>query len=366
MKHGGDRRPGVLDVQVDVPGSERSIADERATEIELARDRNALGLDRLREQLPEHHLFGEVLGTDDDRRRGARGRRPCQRADQRDPRGCDGSGPPGRRPPATHPALQPCEPPVSEERERRRRDRARENRRAVHHRQPAKDVFAQSARADCGGDCRRPHADHRGDPEPRQHRRHGKRELDHEKQLPRGIDHGPIEALKATDRRSNDRQKRVHGQRDERRARPDAADERQRKEKPEQREAGDRLRDVGHQQQRAAEPRTMHGNDAGGNAEECGNGGRESHQHHVLRDQPRQLPGVRPPEMPERAHDRALPSGGPLSVSSRSLTRGSLDRATTAGASQTTSAPASTTPIRPASAKASAMSCVTRMTVVES
>jgi len=37
-------------------------------EIQLARNRSALGLDGLRDQFPQHNLFGEILRADDDDR----------------------------------------------------------------------------------------------------------------------------------------------------------------------------------------------------------------------------------------------------------------------------------------------------------
>ena len=70
VEHGGDGRAGVFDVQVDVTRAQRAVADECAAEVQLAHDREAFGLDRLRQQLSQHDLFGEVLRSDDDARAG--------------------------------------------------------------------------------------------------------------------------------------------------------------------------------------------------------------------------------------------------------------------------------------------------------
>ena len=62
-----------------------------------------------------------------------------------------------------------------------------------------------------------------------------------------------VQASQSGDRRANDRQKRVERQRDERRARSDAANERERQEESEEGQARDRLRDVRQKQERAAD-----------------------------------------------------------------------------------------------------------------
>src|SRR6185436_1107300 len=69
VKYGGDGGAGVLNVDIDVAGAYRAVADERPAEIQLAHHRNTFGLDRLCDQLAEHHLFGEVLRSDDHRLR---------------------------------------------------------------------------------------------------------------------------------------------------------------------------------------------------------------------------------------------------------------------------------------------------------
>ena len=53
MEDGRHRRARVLDIHVEVAGSKRAIADERAAEIQLANDRHAaFGFDRLRDSSP--------------------------------------------------------------------------------------------------------------------------------------------------------------------------------------------------------------------------------------------------------------------------------------------------------------------------
>src|SRR5439155_1559627 len=66
LQHRGQRRPRVLDVRVDLPRADRRVADERAAEVEPALRPEPHVLDRLREQLAEDALLGEVLRADDD------------------------------------------------------------------------------------------------------------------------------------------------------------------------------------------------------------------------------------------------------------------------------------------------------------
>ena len=79
---------------------------------------------------------------------------------------------------------------VGNQRERRRRNRARENRRAVDHRQPAEDVLAEPARADRRRNRGRADADHGRHAEAGHDRRQRQRQLDHQQQLPRRHAHG--------------------------------------------------------------------------------------------------------------------------------------------------------------------------------
>ena len=67
MEDGRQRRAGVLDVDIDVARAERPIADERAAQVQPALDRQRrLRLDRLRQDLAEDDLLGEVLRPDPD------------------------------------------------------------------------------------------------------------------------------------------------------------------------------------------------------------------------------------------------------------------------------------------------------------
>ena len=68
MEDRRQRRARVFRIDVDVAGPQRAVADERAAEIQLARDREcASRFERLRQQFAEDDLFGEILGPDDDR-----------------------------------------------------------------------------------------------------------------------------------------------------------------------------------------------------------------------------------------------------------------------------------------------------------
>jgi hypothetical protein len=62
MEDGGERRARVLDVDVDVAGHQRAIADERASEIQPALNRQAgVALNGFGDELAENHLLGEIL-----------------------------------------------------------------------------------------------------------------------------------------------------------------------------------------------------------------------------------------------------------------------------------------------------------------
>ena len=67
-----------------------------------------------------------------------------------------------------------------------------------------------------------------------------------------GIAHHRIDAENSGDRVAQDRQQRIEHQRDDRGVLPDAADERDRNQKAEQREAGDGLADAGESERPAA------------------------------------------------------------------------------------------------------------------
>src|SRR5439155_7963282 len=66
LQHRGQRRPRVLDVRVDLPGTYRRVADERPAEVEAPLGPEPDDLDRLREELAEDALLGEVLRADND------------------------------------------------------------------------------------------------------------------------------------------------------------------------------------------------------------------------------------------------------------------------------------------------------------
>ncbi len=68
MKDGRQRRAGIFDVGVDVAGQHRAIADQGAAEVQPAIHPEAgIAFDRLRQQLAEHELFGEIFRADHDR-----------------------------------------------------------------------------------------------------------------------------------------------------------------------------------------------------------------------------------------------------------------------------------------------------------
>ena len=252
---------------------------------------SALPLDHLREDLPEHDLLGEVLRADDDVAPVRRVRRPTA------PRAVDTDQDHGnattrrsvdRRRGSAMPAGQ-RERGVAGEREQRRRNRAGEDHRGVDHREAAEDVVAKPARADRRRDRGRADADHDGDAQAGHDRRQRQRPLDLREHLPRrqshrhrALDHRRRHALNARDRSAQDGQDRIDRQRHERRARADAADERQRDQESEQGQARDRLRQVGERDDRLGDRRPPRRQDAERDADRRRDRGRDEHQHDVL------------------------------------------------------------------------------------
>ncbi len=115
---------------------------------------------------------------------------------------------------------------------------------------------------------------------------------------------GSIDTGDAGDRRPQDRQQGVERQRHDRRARPDAAEQRQRQQEAEHRQARHGLHGVGQSDQRRAEPRTMCRGDSERYADRRGHQRRESGQEHVLPDQREDLRAMLEPEADHVHHVR--------------------------------------------------------------
>ena len=65
MENRGERGAGVFDIHVDVAPRQRAVADQRAAQIEAPfHGESRLTLDRLRKDLAEHELLGEILRSD--------------------------------------------------------------------------------------------------------------------------------------------------------------------------------------------------------------------------------------------------------------------------------------------------------------
>ena len=240
-------------------------------------------------------------------------------------------------------------------------------------------MLAEPAGADRGRDSGRADAHDRRDANSGDDRRQRQRKLHHEQQLARrhphrhaGLCHRVVQASQSGDRRANDRQKRVERQRDERRARSDAANERERQEESEEGQARDRLRDVRQKQERAADrgpargenPRrkTERGRDDGGDDPRARDAAGRA-----ATARPRGLARIESRRSPVPAGRAGGRGAGPDHTVSRNFrTRGSADAATASGVSQIASSPASSTPMRVARAKASPRSWVTITTVVPS
>ena len=238
MEDGGERRAGVLDVDIDVAGHQRAIADERASEIQPALDRQpGVALDGFGDDLAKNHLLGEIFRADDNgaarpaghqAARQEDGRHRCRRErDRRAPR----ASPPPRR----ELALHPQQPAIDRQGKERCGDRSREDDRRVDHRQSAIDVLAESAGANRSGDGGRADADDSRDADARGDRRQGERQFDQPEQLVRrhahrdaGLANRCVDPGDSGDRRPNNREQSVQDQHDHGGARPDAAQERHR------------------------------------------------------------------------------------------------------------------------------------------
>ena len=69
VQHGGQRRAGVFDIEVKIPGKQRFMDQQGAPEIRLANHRDAgPRFDVLRQKLCQHHLLGEEFRADRDSR----------------------------------------------------------------------------------------------------------------------------------------------------------------------------------------------------------------------------------------------------------------------------------------------------------
>ena len=160
-----------------------------------------------------------------------------------------------------------------------------------------------------------------------------------------GFDQRRVDRAHAGDGRADDRQQRVEHQHGDRDPRPESADERQRQQEPEHRQARDGLGDVRQPHDRGAEPRPLGGEQPDRHADQDGGQRRDADQEHVLAEQRGQLRGVRPPEL-DQPHGAPPWSAAVASNNGASspLTLGSSDRAIARGVSSAASAPSARTP----------------------
>ena len=186
----------------------------------------------------------------------------------------------------------------------------------------------EPAGADGGGNRRRPDADDRGDADARDDRRQRQRQLDLPEQLPRrhaerhaGLDERRVDGSNAGDRRAHDRQQRVDDEHGDRHARAEAADERQRQQEAEHRQARHRLRGVDEPDDRRPEARPPRGEDAKGHADRDRDHGRDGDEEEVLEEQGAELGAVRRPEL---EHPHACPR--PCSAVAASTSGSSIAR----------------------------------------
>ena len=307
------RRPRVLDVDVDLAREQRAVA-EVAAELEAALDpQPGPPLDRLRDQLAEDHLLGEVLRPDGD----ARARAAARPAREPDPRPRQEQHPGRRRDPFQGPQralgaarrerlLQSPKREVGRQRHERGRNRAGQEQRVVVHPQATEDVHSEPACADRRRDRRRPHRDHRRHAHARDDEAERQRQLDLREHLPPGHPHrlgcladAPVDPVDPGESVADDREQRVEEERDDRRQAPDPVCPEQRDEEAEERQARHRLQDIGRGQDRPLEPRPPRQQDADRDAEKHPRPGRDDHQQHVLCRQLERLVAVPEKEVDE-------------------------------------------------------------------
>ncbi len=234
---------------------------------------------------------------------------------------------------------------VARERQQRRRNRAGKNHRRVDHREAAEDVVTKSAGANRRRDGGRADANHHGDAKARHDRRQRERPFDLRQHLAgrqahrdRAFDHRRRHTLNAGDRAAQHRQDGIDRERDERGARADAADERQRNQETEQRQAWNGLRQVGERDDRFRERRPPRREDAERNADRRRNRRRCQHQHHVLAKPRDEFGAMRSDEGDQVGHPPSLlwSFGVTGRVATSAATRGSEEARTTAGVSHAT------------------------------
>ena len=110
-----------------------------------------------------------------------------------------------------------------------------------------------------------------------------------------GFDDGRVDLPDSGHGRAHDGQQRVDQECDQRRARADAADDRQRQQKSEQREARDGLRDARDSEQRSPETRLPRGDECRrARQSQPRQPSRQDHEHDVLLEKREQLGPVRP------------------------------------------------------------------------
>ena len=153
------------------PAEQRAIADQRAAQVQPTLDAQAgASLDRLRDDLAEDELLGEVLRAHDDdvgilRRVAALpAAAPAGRATAATAEALARRGARARRAERCRPSHN--SPPSTTSARQRGRNGAGQDDRRVHHRQAAVDVLAQSAGADRRGNRRRADGDDGGDADP--------------------------------------------------------------------------------------------------------------------------------------------------------------------------------------------------------
>ena len=162
--------------------------------------------------------------------------------------------------------------------------------------------------------------------------------------------HRRIDAQNARQRVAQNRQQRVEHQRHDRRALADAADERNRNQKPEQRQAGHGLHDVGETQHRAPPARPPRGRDTGRHGQRDRDRHGDEHQRQMLQD------AVRAVHRPS--------FGSLIEHGQECLGFRRAGRRNSSGVATSSSVPLCSRPMRVASISASRTSCVTKIEVL--
>ena len=290
----GERRPRVLDVEVELPGAHRLVAEGGPAEVQAPIDAEAAVLEVRRPGARRGSTcsvkFFDPTDHGPARPRAAPRGREC--GEERPRRAASDGGGAHRAALLSTRASRP-----STTRARRAagigpgQDETR-----VHGGEAAEDVGAEAARADRGGDGGGAHGDDRGDAHAGQDHGQGEGQLHQPEPLRRPSCRGRWPLPRPRGRPAGCRCRCSAGSAGARRARgrhrgarADAAEEGDRDQEAEEGEARDRLREAGGGEEDAGEPRRARHRDPEGQADHDRDRDRGEHEHDVLAEEGEEL-----------------------------------------------------------------------------